>query len=85
MTPANRQSVGRWIREVLNQEHPRLSPYLMEAYGFANDRGTPLIMAIDLHDAVTESGVQARLEARWKDSGMRLLKYWQAFAARHSV
>lgn len=33
MTPTNRQSVGRWIRETDSRVHPDLSPYLTEAFG----------------------------------------------------
>jgi hypothetical protein len=68
MTPANRQSVGRWIREVDTRAAPDLSPYLTEAFGFA-DNGTPLIMALDLSDVATEEGVKARLQDRWQEAG----------------
>jgi hypothetical protein len=52
MSPANRQSVVRWLREVMTRKDAQFSPYLTEAYRFANNDGTPVILAIDLEDAV---------------------------------
>jgi hypothetical protein len=70
MLPANRQSVVRWVREVHNREKPALSPYLTEAYDYANDLGTPIIMAIDLENAVSESQIRTRVQDSWKDFGL---------------
>ena len=63
MTPTNRQSVGRWIRETDSRTHPDLSPYLTEAFGYANGLGTPIILAIDLEDVATPDEVLAMLKA----------------------
>jgi hypothetical protein len=70
MLPANRQAVVRWVREVHDREKPKLSPYLTEAYGFANELGTPIVMALDLEHAVSEAEVRARMQENWKDSGL---------------
>jgi hypothetical protein len=69
MLPANRQAVVGWIREVHNREEPKLSPYLKEAYEYASELGTPIIMAIDLEHAVAESQIRSRLQEEWKESG----------------
>jgi hypothetical protein len=65
MSPANRQSVGRWVREVFNRDKPMLSAYLSEAYQHA-DRGTPIVLALDLNDAVTFGGVRQKLDDVWE-------------------
>jgi hypothetical protein len=65
MSPANRQAVGRWVREVFNRETPLLSNYLAEAKEHS-DRGTPIILALDLHDAVTVGGVRQKLNEVWE-------------------
>src|SRR5262245_32497186 len=44
MAPANRQSVVRWMQEVLRRNSPQFSPYLAESYSFANEIGTPVIL-----------------------------------------
>lgn len=69
MLPANRQAVVGWVREVHSREEPKLSPYLQEAYGYASDLGTPIIMAIDLEHAVAESQIRSRLQEEWKEMG----------------
>jgi len=70
MLPANRQAVVKWVREVHDRDTPKLSPYLTEAYEYANDLGTPVIMALDLENAVSEAEVRARLQENWKGSGL---------------
>jgi hypothetical protein len=62
MSPANRQVVGRWLREARAQQATSLSPYLQEAIGFV-DQGTPIIMALDLRDVLPPQRVQERLKA----------------------
>lgn len=69
MLPANRQAVVGWIREVHNREKPQLSAYLQEAYEYASDLGTPIIMAIDLEHAIAENQIRSRLQEEWKESG----------------
>lgn len=53
MMPADRQKVGRWIRDYSSTRTPSLSPYLAEAYHFANEHKTPVVMAMDLQDVVS--------------------------------
>ena len=62
MAPANRQSVARWLREVESRSGPGLSPYLTEAFGFANDVGTPVILALDMEDAMPIDAIKAQLD-----------------------
>ena len=61
MSPANRQSVGRWLRQVDDNRGGRLSPYLRQAISYAN-RGskTPIIMAMDLRDAISPEMVKQK-------------------------
>jgi len=61
MSPGNRQSVGRWLREVAGRQTPGLSAYLLEAYGFSENFGTPIIMALDLENVTTVPEVRAML------------------------
>ncbi|QDU29360.1 hypothetical protein ETAA8_44690 [Anatilimnocola aggregata] len=63
MAPANRQSTTRWLRSVLAKNDLNLSPYLFEAFKYANDRGTPVIVAIDLEGAFPIGEVRAHLAA----------------------
>ena len=61
MAPANRQSVARWLREVDARKSSALTPYLEEARRFVSDFGTPLILALDLEDAVSPEDIKERL------------------------
>lgn len=56
-----RQAVGRWIRETESHADFVSSEYLKEAFNFADQFGTPIILAMDGQDAVTERTVSARL------------------------
>lgn len=70
-TPANRQDVARWLRATdLSDPTDRHSGYLRDAYGYATEVATPLIMALDLHQVVSESTVAERLGrlAAWNGS-----------------
>lgn len=62
MAPANRQAVARWLRESESRQSPALSTYLTEAYRYANDAGTPVILALDLEDALPIDALQAALD-----------------------
>ncbi len=64
MSPANRQSVGRWLRQVDNNRGGRLSPYLRQAVNYAN-RGskTPIIMAMDLRDSISPEIVKQKAKS----------------------
>ena len=66
MAPASRQVAGRWLREVTGRSGPALSPYLTEAFKYANDLGTPIIMAIDLDNISTPSEIRALLNTNDK-------------------
>ncbi len=62
MTPSNRQTIARWLREVDSRNGLGLSPYLAEAYSYANDLGTPVILAIDLEDSLTAESIKGQLQ-----------------------
>ena len=57
MTPVSRQLAGHWVRETDARTQPALTSYLTEAFGYANDLGTPIILAIDLQDVDTPEEV----------------------------
>lgn len=61
MKPANRQSVGRWIEASRDAKRRPLTPYLEEAVGYVQDIGTPIIIALDLENALAPAGIRARL------------------------
>jgi hypothetical protein len=71
MLPAHRQDVVRWAREVRDRNEPALSPYLREAYGYAAELGTPIVLAIDLQDAIGEEELHNRLKEVWEDHGFK--------------
>ncbi|MCO6458512.1 MAG: hypothetical protein J5I93_24670 [Pirellulaceae bacterium] len=60
VTPANRQTVGRWINRVNDSSIPPLSSYLQKAVSFA-DTSSPVIMALDLQHLVSADHVKERL------------------------
>ena len=62
MKPANRQSVGRWIEASRDAKRRPLTPYLEEAVGYVQDVGTPIIIALDLENALAPAGIRASLE-----------------------
>lgn len=77
MAPANRQAVSRWLREAKGRTGHGLSPYLAEAYSFASDVGTPVILAIDLEHAVSVDHVRLVLASEGnfeKDTGVTIDK-----------
>ncbi len=57
--PGSRQSVSRWLAET-DVSGNRLSPYLSSALEFVEKAGTPIIMALDLKDVISEDMVRAR-------------------------
>lgn len=62
MRPANRQSVARWLNSIdETTNRNRLSPYLTESVSFAENEGTPIIMAMDLQNAISPEMVRSRL------------------------
>ncbi len=63
MRPANRQNVANWLRQTDSTgAQPDLSPYLSESVNFAVKGGTPIIMAMDLHDVISPEMVVARID-----------------------
>jgi len=71
MAPANRQACGRWVSMVASRKEPVLSPYLSEAYKYANDAGTPIILALDVEGALSEAEIASRVEDRWEEAGLQ--------------
>ncbi|MDG2384716.1 MAG: hypothetical protein P8N76_23815 [Pirellulaceae bacterium] len=62
MSPGNRQTVGRWLRQIDSNQGGRLSPYLNKAVNYANKGGTPIIMALDLQDVISPEVVKTRVK-----------------------
>ncbi|WP_153556863.1 hypothetical protein [Roseimaritima sediminicola] len=60
--PANRQDVSRWLAstDVISAEDG-LSPYLFQAFNYAAKVGSPIILAMDLHDAISPAMIQRGL------------------------
>ncbi len=56
MSPADRQTVARWIRETDTTQN--LSPYLREALGYADNAGTEIVMAMDLQDVLAPEQIE---------------------------
>jgi hypothetical protein len=69
MAPANRQAIARWLREVKLRSKPALSPYLTEAFEYANGLGTPIILAIDLENAASIEHIRMALATAEQESG----------------
>ena len=77
MAPANRQAVGRWLREIKGRKGPGLSPYLTEAFAFANEVGTPVVLALDLENATSVDQIRLVLASESnfeKDTGVSIDK-----------
>lgn len=71
MAPGSRQLTGRWVRETDARKEPALSEYLSEAYGFANDFGTPIIMALDLEYVITPADARQAIADLPENLGVR--------------
>ena len=77
MAPANKQAVARWLRQTKGRKGPGLSPYLTEAFGFANEVGTPVVLAIDLEHAVSVDQIRLVLASEpnfEKETGVEVEK-----------
>ena len=59
ISPANRQSVARWVREAAAATAPRLSPYLSSA--LVASKNSQIVMAFDLADAIPPDVIRAKL------------------------
>lgn len=60
--PANRQGVARWVKEVDASKEHRLTSYLQEAYAYANEVGTPIVLAADLEDVIPMDDIRLTLQ-----------------------
>lgn len=78
MMPADRQKVGRWIRDYSSTRTPALSPYLAEAYHFASEHKTPVVMAMDLQDVVSFEHVFKALSASEISKGLEVKQIEEA-------
>ncbi len=61
ISPANRQSVSRWIKRFEAGRPARLSEYLQQAASYSNKNRTHIVLAFDLTDALSEEVVQSML------------------------
>lgn len=61
MTPAHRQNVVRWVQQSAAKTVPTLSPYLMEAVGYLDELGTPIVMAMDLEGVLALKEIELKL------------------------
>jgi len=59
MSPANRQSVARWLREAGSRTQSALSPYLQGS--LTASQTSAIVMAFDLQDAVPPDVIRAKL------------------------
>lgn len=59
LVPATRQEVGQWAAESKTPDKTPMSPYLMQAVGYADTVGTEVILAIDLRDAFRLEDIRA--------------------------
>jgi hypothetical protein len=61
LVPGSRQEASRWVRSS-DVRAAELSPYIVEAIGYAEDVGTEIILAIDLQDAISAPYAIERLQ-----------------------
>jgi hypothetical protein len=73
MSPANRQSVVRWIRDVRKSSPPPLSPYLQKAAVYSDKAGSEIIVAIDLDGVFSYERIGKYLKSKQEH-----LKKWGA-------
>jgi hypothetical protein len=59
MSPANRQSIARWLRDVVAKHASQLSPYLSGTLVASSD--SQIVMALDLQDALAPDLVRAQV------------------------
>lgn len=71
-TPANRQDVSRWMKSTDLNSGETMSAYLKQAFAYAAQIGTPIVMAMDLEGQFSQTDVAAKLPefAELKDSGL---------------
>lgn len=61
MSPGNRQTVARWLREVGSRTESGLSPYLQGT--LTASKSSQIVIAFDLEDAVPPAVIRAKVEA----------------------
>ncbi len=59
LAPATRQQAGAWAAAAKSPDAAQLSPYLMQAVGYADAVGTEVILALDLRDAFRLEHIRA--------------------------
>ncbi len=62
-TPANRQVVSRWLRTTDVGSKQDLPPYMEQAFGYAKNVGTPIVMAMDLEGAISEAEIKKKFDS----------------------
>ena len=72
MSPANRQSVARWVRQSQAKSDLSLSPYLTEAVRYAEEAGTEIIMSMDLQDVITPEVAREKMMAMKSLAGQQV-------------
>jgi hypothetical protein len=70
MSPANRQKVSRWVRELEQRSVPTLSPYLQASLA-ATDK-SQIVMAFDLEDAIPPDVIRAKAAASAAVAGKKV-------------
>ena len=70
MSPANRQSVARWLREAQSRTAPALPPYLKGT--LVASQQSEVVMALDLEDAIPPDVVRAKLAASAAVKGKKI-------------
>lgn len=62
IVPGNRQNAARWIKAGSAATQPNVAPYLKEALDRVQSLGTPIVMALDVEDMVSEKLIRQRLD-----------------------
>ena len=70
MSPANRQSVSRWLREMQGRKAPAISPFLTDT--LAASKTSAVVMAFDLEDAVPPEVFRSKLSASAAVKGKKI-------------
>ncbi len=86
-SPANRQDVSRWLRSTDVGSGAKLPPYLEQAFAYAKDVGTPIIMGMDLDGVVSEAKVKDKMESfeSLKDAGLPVDQFAKLIAGTKGI
>ncbi|MBP3957007.1 hypothetical protein J8F10_17190 [Gemmata sp. G18] len=84
--PANRQDMGRWLREANGEVSPKLSPLLAIA-GAGVGANTPVVLVLDTSDMFSPALVKTRLAATatFKDKAAKIGPVADLFGQLHYV